>query len=183
MGAILRGLLQIGMLRFRFGSTLLISPSITVINSSGENIITEIAVENVFELDFSPLGTFIAGWQRPAKDEAGEHVHNLKIWRISIDKVDNVAVLESSLVGQFKQKSQNLWNPQYTHDELYCIRTVTNQIHIFETPDLRTVWRKLQFEGITDFAISSSQKPAIAVLQPERKVDQSLPSDNSLKIY
>lgn len=73
------------------------------------------------------------------------------------------------MVGQFVQRSQTGWNLQYTSDERYCARVVTNEVQFYESGDLRTVWNKLCLEGVTDFAISPGSVNSVAVFVPERK--------------
>ncbi|KAA8566456.1 hypothetical protein EYC84_009019 [Monilinia fructicola] len=112
------------------------------------------------------VGTYIITWERPSKDENGDAVKNLKIWR-TVDEVAEGA--EKEVVGRFVQKSQTGWNLQYTFDEKYCARNVTNEVQFYESGDLRTVWNKLRVEGVADFAISPGNNYSVAVFVPERK--------------
>jgi translation initiation factor 2A len=77
------------------------------------------------------------------------------------------------VVGQFVQRSQTGWNLQYTTDEQYCARVVTNEVQFYESSDLRTVWNKLRVEGVADFAIAPGKTHSVAVFVPERKASQS----------
>ena len=74
------------------------------------------------------------------------------------------------MVGKFVQKSQTGWNLQYTPDERYCARVVTNEVHFYESGDLGTVWNRLRVEGVVDFALSPGKNHSVAVFIPERKV-------------
>lgn len=74
------------------------------------------------------------------------------------------------MIGQYVQKQQTGWNLQYTADERYCARCVTNEVQFYESSDLGTVWNKLRVEGVTDFALSPGKNHSIAVFVPERKV-------------
>jgi translation initiation factor 2A len=130
--------------------------------------VTTLPTPNVYELGFSPRGTYIITWQRPAKDEDGNATKNLKVW-LTIDP-NAGAEGERSAVGQFVQKSQTGWNLQYTYDEALCARAVTNEIQFYESNDLSTVWNKLRIEGVTDFAVSPGKNHSVAVFVPERKV-------------
>ena len=144
----------------------LIGPRVKIIDASVGHVITTLPTENVYELGFSPLGSFVITWQRPGKDENGDAIKNLKVWRVIEDGDDS----ERSVTGQFVQKSQTGWNLQYTYDERYCARVVTNEVQFYESADLGTVWNKLRVEGVTDFAISPGENHSIAVFVPERKV-------------
>lgn len=139
---------------------------VTVVDSMRGNIVTKLNILNVYELAFSPRGTFLITWERPTKDDAGDAVKNLKVWRTAEDITENS---EKPLMGRFVQKSQTGWNLQYTSDEKYCARVVTNEVQFYESVDLGTVWNKLRVEGVTDFAISPGNSYSIAVFIPERK--------------
>ena len=146
------------------------SVRVNVIDASVGHVITTLPTANVFELGFSPLGTFIITWQRPSKDEKGDAVKNLKVWRV-VEEGDSTDAEEAhNVVGRFVQKSQTGWNLQYTHDERYCARVVTNEVQFYSSGDLGTVWNKLRVEGVSDFAVSPGDNHSIAVFIPERKV-------------
>lgn len=130
--------------------------------------VATLPAENVYELGFSPRGTFIITWQRPSKDGDGNANKNLKVWR-TIDGSDN-AEARREILGQFVQKSQTGWNLQYTSDEQFCARVVTNEVQFYQCGDLGTVWNKLRVEGVTDFAVSPGEDHSVAVFIPERKV-------------
>ncbi|GAM83282.1 hypothetical protein ANO11243_012680 [Dothideomycetidae sp. 11243] len=151
---------------------------VTVVDASSGGIVTALPAENVFDLGFSPLGTYIITWQRPTKDEEGNATKNLKVWRT----VDNNAGAEGQRapVGQYVQKSQTGWNLQYTADEQFCARCVTNEIQFYESHDLGTVWKKLRVEGVADFALSGGKTVSVAVFVPERKI-QGQPA--SVKVF
>lgn len=127
------------------------------------HVVSTIPAENVFELGFSPLGTYVITWQRPSKDANGDAVKNLKVWR-AVESGD-----EHSVVGSYVQKSQTGWNLQYTPDEKLCARVVTNEVQFYQSDNLSTVWNKLRVEGVADFALSPGQTHSIAVFVPERK--------------
>ncbi|KAL9131891.1 MAG: hypothetical protein Q9217_000251 [Psora testacea] len=141
---------------------------VTVIDASAGHVISTLPAQNVFELGFSPYGTFIITWQRPSKDDKGDAVRNLKVWRVA-EGAPIAVEDERSVVGRFVQKSATGWNLQYTHDERFCARVVTNEVQFYESRNLATVWKKLRVEGVTDFAISPGKNHAIAIFVPERK--------------
>ena len=140
-----------------------------VIDASVGHIVTSLPAQNVYELGFSPLGTFIITWQRPSKDDNGDAVKNLKVWRV-VEEGPNAGEDGPNVVGRFVQKSQTGWNLQYTFDERYCARVVTNEVQFYQIGDLATVWNKLRVEGVTDFAVSPGENHSIVVFIPERKV-------------
>lgn len=123
----------------------------------------------MYELGFSPLGTYIITWQRPSKDEAGDAVKNLKVWMLQQEEPSSPDG-DKKIVGKFVQKNQTGWNLQYTFDEKFCARVVTNEVQIYESHDLTKVWNKLRVEGVADFAVSPGENHSIAVFVPEKKV-------------
>ena len=142
---------------------------VVVVDASVGHIITSLHTQNVYELGFSPLGTFIITWQRPSKDDNGDAVKNLKVWRV-VEGGPDAGDDEHNAVGRFVQKSQTGWNLQYTYDEQYCARVVTNEVQFYQSGDLGTVWNKLRVEGVSDFAVSPGENHSIAVFIPELKV-------------
>lgn len=142
--------------------------SVVIVDASVGHVIANLPAENVFELGFSPLGTYTITWQRPSKDANGDAVKNLKVWKVVEGAPgDNK---ERTPVGSFVQKSQTGWNLQYTSDEKFCARAVTNEVQFYESGNLASVWNKLRVEGVTDFALSPGKNQSIAVFIPERKV-------------
>ncbi|KAK2612095.1 hypothetical protein QQS21_001825 [Conoideocrella luteorostrata] len=141
--------------------------SVTVVDASAGNVVLVLPLVNVYELGFSPQGTFVITWERPGKDEAGDAMKNLKTWRTM---EEGVAGVDKQPIGRFVQKQQGSWNLQYTADEKYCARLVTNEVQFYESHDLVTVWNKLRVEGAANFALApGSQNHAVAVFVPERK--------------
>jgi translation initiation factor 2A len=140
---------------------------VNVIDASSGNVVANLPAANVYELGFSPRGSFILTWERPSKDDEGNATKNLKVWSVALSSAGTG--VERAVHGQFVQKSQTGWNLQYTEDERYCARTVTNEVQFYESSDLKTVWNKLRVEGVSDFALSSGQDHSVAVFIPERK--------------
>lgn len=145
---------------------------VCVVDASVGHVLATLVVPNVFEVAFSPRGTYLSTWERPAKDENGDATKNLKIWRTIEDVSGNT---EQQPIGRFVQKSQTGWNLQYTSDEKYCARLVTNEVQFYSSDDLATVWNKLRVEGVTNFAIAPGQSYNVAVFIPERKVCEAAP--------
>jgi translation initiation factor 2A len=153
---------------------------VSIVDAANGSILASVPVVNIFEVVFSPRGSFFSTWERPAKDEAGDATKNLKIWR-TIEDVPEGA--EKQPIGRFVQKQQTGWNLQYTSDEKFCARSVTNEVQFYDSNDLGTVWNKLRVEGLTDFAIAPGQSHNVAVFVPERKVCLSDPASANLVGY
>jgi translation initiation factor 2A len=141
---------------------------VSVIDSTVGHVVTTLPTPNVFELGFSPLGTYIITWQRSTKDEEGNATKNLKVWTTVVDEAESGEARR--VIGEYVQKSQTGWNLQYTTDERFCARVVTNEVQFYEAGDLKTVWNKLRVEGVSDFAVSPGKNHSVAVFVPEKKV-------------
>ncbi|KAI1433789.1 translation initiation factor eIF-2A [Xylaria sp. CBS 124048] len=139
---------------------------VCVVDCANGHILATLLVSNVFDVAFSPRGTYLSTWERPAKDENGDATKNLKIWH-TIEEIAEGA--EKQPLGQFVQKSQTGWNLQYTSDEKFCARLVTNEVQFYSSNDLATVWNKLRAEGVTDFAFAPGNGYNVAIFIPERK--------------
>ena len=138
-----------------------------MIDASAGHVVKVVPTSNVYELGFSPFGTYLSTWQRPSKDENGDAVKNLKVWSVGTTKSQD----GEETVGQFVQKSQTGWNLQYTSDEVYCARSVNNEVQFYQGGDLSNASNRLRVEGLTDFALSHGKDCSVAVFVPERKVD------------
>jgi translation initiation factor 2A len=152
-----------------------------IIDASTGNIIRKLAAPNVFEIHFSPRGTYVITWQRPWKEESGAPGKNLKVWRLA----DGEDCLEDAnlVVAQFSQKSQSGRNLQYTNDEQLWAFIVTNELHFYQIGDLQHVRNKLRVEGLVDFAISPGEAHSVAIFVPERKVSKLQKSERFLLIF
>ncbi|KAJ8107745.1 hypothetical protein OPT61_g8651 [Boeremia exigua] len=139
---------------------------VSVIDASTGDLVSTVPAVNVFQLGFSPLGTYIITWQLPSKDEEGNAKKNLKVWTTVPTEPEGA---ERAVVGEYVQKSQTGWNLQYSPDEKFCARAVTNEVQFFQSDDLRNPWNKLREEGVTDFALSPGKNHSVAVFVPERK--------------
>ncbi|KXX82421.1 Eukaryotic translation initiation factor 2A [Madurella mycetomatis] len=140
--------------------------AVVVVDASVGHVVTSLPLTLVYELSFSPRGTFLSTWERPSKDENGDANKNLKIWRVIEDLAEGA---EKQPLGRFVQKSQSGWNLQYTADEKYCARLVTNEVQFYDSNDLSTPWKKLRVEGVSDFALAPGANQNVAVFVPERK--------------
>lgn len=154
--------------------------SVSVADATTGDILTALpGLALVNELGFSPLGTYLTTLERPAKDENGDATKNLKIWR-TIEELPEGVPKEP--LGKFVQKSQSGWNLQYTADEAFCARQVTNEVQFYQTNDLKAVWTKLIAEGVQNFALAPGTSHNVAVFVPERKVCDIGPSVRDLSI-
>ncbi|KAF8975611.1 hypothetical protein BGZ46_008982 [Entomortierella lignicola] len=133
--------------------------SVKVMDAHSLEIIQDLAVKDVLEIDFSPKGTFLSTWQRQIKTEDGSH-KNMSIYEVKTGQE----------LTSFSQKSQNNWNVQWTDDESYCARMVSNEVHFWEPKNLtKTPFTKLRQEGMSQFSLSPGKSTSVAVFFGERK--------------
>lgn len=136
-------------------------------------LLTRIDIKEVFDLYFSPKGTYLCLWCKPVllNKELGIWTNNLKIY--------NLKTL--SLIAEWPQKNQGGWQPQFSSDEkIFAIGAANNkEIHFFDiNPLLATVLNihhptfkykvsdaKVPFQN---FAVSPGLNSAVAVFFPEK---------------
>ena len=143
---------------------------VTICDASTSKTVLTLGLVNVYELAFSPKGSFVSTWERPSKDEAGDATKNLKVWRVEQAAGDATLPSEVEPVGQFVQKQIEGWNLWYTSDEKYCARQVTNEVQFYLSDDLKTVSNKLHVEGVRQFALAPGPLKSVAVYVPQIKV-------------
>ncbi|KAF9189823.1 hypothetical protein BGZ50_000571 [Haplosporangium sp. Z 11] len=132
---------------------------VKVMDAYSLQIVQDLAIKDVIEIDFSPKGTFLSTWQRQIKTEDGSH-KNMAIYDVK----------SGEELTAFSQKSQNNWNVQWTDDEAYCARMVSNEVHFWEPKNLtKTPFTKLRQEGMTQFSLSPGKSTSVAVFFGERK--------------
>ncbi|KAI9847295.1 MAG: hypothetical protein M1837_002882 [Sclerophora amabilis] len=138
-----------------------LGPHLNIVDASVGHVISTLPTENVYELGFSPRGSFVITWERTSKDEEGNAVKNLKVWRVIEESGsgENLAPHDRTVVGKFVQKSQTGWNLQYTSDEEYCARVVTNEVQFYKSGDLGTGQpAAVKVFNVPDFGSPVSQK-------------------------
>ncbi|KAF9438063.1 hypothetical protein BGZ76_009935 [Entomortierella beljakovae] len=132
---------------------------VKVMDAQTLEIIQELNVKDVLEIDFSPKGTYLSTWIRQIKTEDGSH-KNMTIYDVKTGQE----------YTSFSQKSQNNWNVQWTDDEAYCARMVSNEVHFWEPKNLaKTPFTKLRQEGMSQFSLSPGKSTSVAVFFGERK--------------
>ncbi|KAK7205733.1 eukaryotic translation initiation factor eIF2A-domain-containing protein [Myxozyma melibiosi] len=154
--------------------------SVVVVESSTGRSLQTIELANVYELAFSPKGTYLLTWERPLKVESGQPPHaNLKIFEVAtgnnlaqfVQKAQTMALIEMKI----EMKTYGLLiflsrNFQFTYDEKFCARLVPNELQFFETSKLGSPsTQKLNLDGIASFALSPGNSYNVAVFVPELK--------------
>ncbi|OBZ80975.1 Eukaryotic translation initiation factor 2A, partial [Choanephora cucurbitarum] len=133
--------------------------NIKVFDANSMEQLCVIEKANVIDFWLSPQGSYLATWERPSKAENGAANNNLIIWDAKTGQD----------IAAFVQKAQNNWNFQWTDDEKYCARMVTNEVQFWESKNIgKAVWARLKHEGMVQFSLSPGKSPAVAIFIPEK---------------
>ncbi|TFK35523.1 eukaryotic translation initiation factor eIF2A-domain-containing protein [Crucibulum laeve] len=142
---------------------------VRVFQAEGAQLLQELPLPNIVEISFSPRGTYISTWERPAKLEDGAQHKNLRVFSASTGE---------ELIA-FTQKSQEGWDLQYTISESHAIRLVGPELQVFRPSEWsKGIVDKLRVEGATSVSLSPGLNPSVAVFVAEKK---GAPA--SIKIY
>lgn len=149
-------------------------PSEVVIldTSSQAKIYHRIDMPDVFDLSFSPKGTYLCLWCKPVllNKENGTWNKNLKIFNIK----------SKAIVAEWSAKHQNGWKPQFTSEETLLSRGLNNrEIQFFELKaesdaeiNMSQPSFKYKLEDakgtFQNFQISPGKNPSVAVFIPEK---------------
>eukprot|EP00428_Durinskia_dybowskii_P074024 CAMPEP_0170414338 /NCGR_PEP_ID=MMETSP0117_2-20130122/32011_1 /TAXON_ID=400756 /ORGANISM="Durinskia baltica, Strain CSIRO CS-38" /LENGTH=650 /DNA_ID=CAMNT_0010672213 /DNA_START=72 /DNA_END=2024 /DNA_ORIENTATION=- len=112
-------------------------------------------------IEFSPRGTYIMTWSRPSKGSsaASTDIGNMKIW----------STTTGVLVSSFSQKIYKTQVVQWTAEEEFCFRLVSNEVQIFNNTAMTSPIDKVYHKGLTQFLVTPTKSPyvSIAVFNPE----------------
>ncbi|KAJ3300728.1 hypothetical protein HK104_006026 [Borealophlyctis nickersoniae] len=136
--------------------------SVKVFDAATNQPVQEFALKNVIEVEFSPRGNYLSTWERfvKAPDSDTNPHKNLAIWEIA----------SGNQVVAFTQKNQGRWNVDWTADESYCARLVSNEVQFFNSKNFaKGVSSRLKLDGIADFSLSPGKNPTVVVFIPEKK--------------
>ncbi|GJE88109.1 translation initiation factor eIF2A [Phanerochaete sordida] len=146
-----------------------IPTAVRIYQAESATLLQELAIPNVLELSFSPRGTYLSTWERPAKLEDGAQHKNLRVFSVSTGE---------ELIA-FSQKSLDGWDLQYTISESHAVRLVAQEIQVFRPAEWsKGIIDKLKVEGAASITLSPGLNPSVAVFVPEKK---GAPA--SVKIY
>ncbi|KAF8957747.1 eukaryotic translation initiation factor eIF2A-domain-containing protein [Flammula alnicola] len=140
---------------------------VRIYQAEGAQLLQELPLSNIVDFSFSPRGTYISTWERPARRWL-QH-KNLRVFSVSTGE---------ELIA-FTQKSQEGWELQYTISESHAIRLVSSEIQVFRPSEWsKGIVDKLKVEGSTAVSLSPGLNPSVAVFVAEKK---GAPA--SIKIY
>lgn len=134
---------------------------VTIINPDDGEILNKIELKDVYDLHFSPNGSFLSTWEKPIKQENGNFHNNVKIFETKT----------ATIVGEYSCKDQSGWKPDFTSDEKVIARLFKNEVKFYQvnkTINFNKNWSSLKLEHISNFKLSPGQNPKIATFIPEK---------------
>jgi len=135
---------------------------VTIINPDDGSIVNKLELKDVFDLHFSPQGSYICTWEKPVKKEDGNYQNNVKIFTST----------DGKLFGEYSAKDQANWKPDFTADENIIARSHKNEIKFYEVNSTlnfnKPAWSSLKIENLQNFKLSPGKNPKIAVFVPEK---------------
>lgn len=139
------------------------SSGVSVVNPEDGSLICKVDIQDVYDLHFSPNGSYISLWQRPVKEEgsSGNFLNNVTIFDIKNEQITT----------QYLAKDQSGWAPSFTADEKIIARLFKNEVRFYEaknSSNLSKAWSVLKLEGVSNFQLSPGKNPTIATFVPER---------------
>ena len=131
--------------------------------NTGEKI-GEVPVLEASLVEFSPQGTYLTTWQRPANSSNGVKAEdNFIVTRIS----------DGAVIGSFFQKAYKQDALQWTKDESYCAHLVTNEVRFLKISETgMTPSGKCIHKGLSQYRLAplpaDDGKYAVGVFTPEK---------------
>ena len=123
--------------------------SIALCSPTGE-VVCEIPCTDNSWMEFSPKSSYVITWSKPITTSSGTApTGNLKIWETASGR----------MVASFFQKSFKRDAVQFTADERYCCRSVSNEVHLLTTAEFspttpNPIAAKVHHKGVTQFRIA-----------------------------
>jgi translation initiation factor 2A len=132
--------------------------NIQIVDPETGAIVQTFVSPNIIDIAFSPRGSYFMTWERPKREEtSGNFAPNLRLWN----------VITGEYIRAFTQKNQAGWKLQFSFDEKYAARLVTNEVEFYDTTNFKSSWARLKVEGVSAFSLSPGQNYSVAVFTPE----------------
>jgi uncharacterized protein with WD repeat len=135
--------------------------------TSGEEVTAFPTLVDAEKVEFSPKGSYITTWSRGTK--SGDTVNpNLRVWHVA----------SGSLVAAYAQKSYRANTIQWSGDEQFAFRLVSNEVQIFRVETSASAVapafssapvEKVYHKGLTQYSVTLTSAPyiSVAVFNPE----------------
>eukprot|EP01135_Chromosphaera_perkinsii_P009998 Nk52_evm33s1992 gene=Nk52_evmTU33s1992 len=144
---------------------------VTVVEVETQVVKYKLDRTDVFDIAFSPQGTFMATWERfMTNKDMPNGFNNLKIWNVS----------DGTLTSEWVHKTRATWSPMWSDDESICARPVSKEVQFLNGQTFKGgILSRLKIENIGAISISPGKAPyKIAVFV---KSDKGAPA--AVKIF
>ncbi|AMD21820.1 HFL036Cp [Eremothecium sinecaudum] len=133
-----------------------------------QTILLELDIKDVYDLEFSPGGSYLSTWQRPHIDN--ESYQNVKIWYLNQDEPS-----AEEPMYEYQAKTQNSWSLQFSKLDNFAIRRFGKELRIIKLShpathfDFDAPFATLVPDGqISTYMISPAEHPTICTFSPEK---------------
>lgn len=117
---------------------------VVIVETATGKVVREIPRPRTTDIVFSPQNTYICTWENYARKE-GEDPNNLKVFHIGTGEC------EASLIN----KSHETWQPQWTDDEAFCARNVSNEIQFYKGTSIKDgIVSRAHLKDVAAFAMA-----------------------------
>ncbi|AET40525.1 translation initiation factor 2A Ecym_6134 [Eremothecium cymbalariae DBVPG len=137
-------------------------------NGDFQDVLLELKLKDVYDLEFSPGGSYLSTWERPHIDN--ETHENVKIWYLNEEEPS-----AEEVKYQYQARTQNAWALQFSKLDNYAVRRFGKELRIskldhaapkfnFDRP-----YAKLVPDGqVSRYLISPAEHPTICTFSPEK---------------
>lgn len=133
-----------------------------------EEKILELELNDAYDLEFSPSGTYLCTWQRPHIDD--ETHENVKIWFLNEDEPSSTTPRY-----QYQASTQNSWPLQFSKLDNFAIKRFGKELRIVKLDQLspefnfEKPYARLVPDGqISTYLISPVEHPTICIFSAEK---------------
>ena len=129
-----------------------------IVDTTNGNVTQEIMCNDVQSVEWSPLGGYLVTWSRISKSASdGATEGNLKVW----------SAQRGEVVSSFNQRQMRKGSIQWSSDESYCLRCVTNEIHVLNSSSPTSIMTKVIHKGVMSYQVSPVPPLTVAVFNPQ----------------
>ncbi|AEY96696.1 FAEL286Cp [Eremothecium gossypii FDAG1] len=138
-------------------------------NERFQELLLELALKDVYDLEFSPGGSYLSTWERPHVDN--EQHDNVKIWFLNEDEPS-----AEQPKFQYQAKTQNAWSLQFSKLDNYALKRFGKELRIAKldhsSPEFNfnQPYARLVPEGhLSTYLISPAEHPTICTFSAEKE--------------
>ncbi|TIA86461.1 hypothetical protein E3P99_03670 [Wallemia hederae] len=135
-----------------------LSDSVVIAKSDGSTL-SELAVKQCQDLEFSNKSTFLQTWTRSVRLENQDFSENVELWTMDGTKQFSTTV-----------KQLENWTLNFTSDDRYAVKQQSNELLVYDTKNWsKGFTNKLKLDGLVTYTLSPGQNPHLATFIAEKK--------------